>query len=121
MLPPRAPFNASGFIDGNVVSLPEKLFPAGRSGGRRKLVAHIDNAPAHNSRTAQIFFGHNQLRMPSHPLYSPNISPSDFYPFGTVKSTLIGQKIPDEIDFLEAVTEILNDNSDAELQCFFQS
>jgi hypothetical protein len=56
----------------------------------------------------------------AHPLYSPNISPSDFYLFGTVKSALMRREIPDEIVLLEAVTEILNGISDAELQRVFQ-
>jgi hypothetical protein len=45
----------------------------------------------------------------------------DFYLFGKVKSAPIGRKIPDEIDFLEAVTETLNSISGAELQCVFRS
>jgi hypothetical protein len=38
-----------------------------------------------------------------------------------VKSALIGQEIPDEVDLLEAVTAILNGISDAELQRVFRS
>jgi hypothetical protein len=34
---------------------------------------------------------------------------------------LIGREIPDEIDFLETATEILNGISDAELQRVFRS
>jgi hypothetical protein len=32
----------------------------------------------------------------------------DFYRFGKVKGVLIGREIPDEMDLLEAGTEILN-------------
>jgi hypothetical protein len=67
------------------------------------------------------FFGYNQVKRFLHPPHSPDISPSDFYRFGKVKSSLIGPEIPDEIDFLEAVTEILNRISDAELQRVFRS
>jgi hypothetical protein len=56
-----------------------------------------------------------------HPLYSPDISPYDFYLFGKVKSALIGQEIPDEIELLDAATEILNGISSAELQAVFHS
>jgi hypothetical protein len=41
--------------------------------------------------------------------------------FGKVKNELIGQEIPDEVDFLEAVTEILSGISGAELQPVFRS
>jgi hypothetical protein len=50
MLPQRASFIASWFIDGNMVYLVEKFFPVGWSSGRRTLVVHIGNVPAHNSR-----------------------------------------------------------------------
>jgi hypothetical protein len=59
--------------------------------------------------------------MLSHRPYSFNLSPSDFYVFAKVKSPLIGPEIPDEIDLLEAVIEILNGISDAELQRVFRS
>jgi hypothetical protein len=41
--------------------------------------------------------------------------------FGKVRNALIGRGIPDEINLLEAVTEILNGISDAELQCVSRS
>jgi hypothetical protein len=56
-----------------------------------------------------------------HPLYSPDISPTDLYLFEKVKSALIGRENPDEADLLEAVTEILNGISDAELQRILRS
>jgi hypothetical protein len=50
-----------------------------------------------------------------------DISPSDFYPFGKIKTVLIGREIPDEINFLDALTKILNGTSNAELQHVFQN
>jgi hypothetical protein len=67
----------------------------------------------------QAFFGHKPLKKLPHPPCCPDIFPSDFYLFGKVKSALIGKEIPDEIDRLEAVTEILNGISGAELQRVF--
>jgi hypothetical protein len=104
MLPPRASCNVSWFIDGNLVRLIEKFFPARWSAGRSKLVVHIDNAPADNSRTTQNFFGHGPLNRLPWPLSSFDISSSDFHLFGKVQSTLIRQEISDEIDLLQAVT-----------------
>jgi hypothetical protein len=69
----------------------------------------------------QNFFGHNPLKRLVHPSCSCDISPSDFSLFGKVKSALIEQEIPDEIDLLEAVTEILNGISDAELRRAFRN
>jgi hypothetical protein len=79
----------------------------------------LDNASAHNSRVTQNFFGHNPLKRLVHPSCSCDISPSDFSLFGKVKSALIGWEIADEINLLEALTEILNGISDAELQDLF--
>jgi hypothetical protein len=67
----------------------------------------------------QNFFGHNPLKRLQHPPYFHDISPSDFYPFEKVKSVLIGREIPDHIDFLEGIIEILNDILSVELQCVF--
>jgi hypothetical protein len=53
--------------------------------------------------------------------YYPDIPPSDFYLFGKVKRVVIKREVSDEIDLIEAVSEILNDISDAELQRFFRS
>jgi hypothetical protein len=93
----------------------ETFFPAGWSAGRRKLVLYLDNAPAHKSRMIQNFFGHNPLKTLPHLPYFTDISPSDFYLFGTIKSVLIGRKISDEIDIIDAVLEILNGISDTAL------
>jgi transposase len=69
----------------------------------------------------QNFFGNNPLnRLPLLP-YSPDISPSDFYLFWKVKSALTRRETFNEIDLLEAITEIFNGISDAELQGVFQS
>jgi hypothetical protein len=74
ILPPKASFNASPFIDGNLVSLLETFFPAGLSAEQRNLIVNIDNATSHNSRMTQNFFGHNRLKRFPYPPYSPEIS-----------------------------------------------
>jgi hypothetical protein len=67
------------------------------------------------------FHEHNPLKILVHSPYSPDISPSDFYRFGKVKRAMIEQEIPDEIEPLGAVTEILNGISSAELHVVFHS
>jgi hypothetical protein len=49
----------------------------------------------YNSKVTQEFCEPNPLKRLPHPPYSPDISPSDFYLFGKVKSTLIVRGIPD--------------------------
>jgi hypothetical protein len=65
----------------------------------------------------QNFCGHSPLERFPHLLSSPDISPSDFYLFGKIKIQLLGQEILDEISLFEAVSEILNAISPAELKC----
>jgi hypothetical protein len=102
-----------------MVPLVEKFASAGCSAGRRTLLVHIGNTLAYTSKTTQNLFGHNPLKSLPHPPYFFDVSPSDFYLFGNIGSTLIERKVPNEIDALEAVTEILNGISDAELQHIF--
>jgi hypothetical protein len=121
MLPPSISFNESWFTDGNLAPLVAKFFPVGWSAGRSKLIVATDNVPVHISRMIQDFFGRKPLKRLSYPLYFPNISPLNFDLFGKIKSALIGREIPDESDLLEAVTEILNGISYAELYRVFRS
>jgi transposase len=116
---PGASFNVSWLIDGNLVPLFDKFFPIGWNSGHRKLIVHIDNAPVHNSRMIQDFFRQNPLKRLQQPPYSPDMSASGSYLFGKVKITLIGREILDEMDLLEAITEILNDISGTNLQFVF--
>jgi histone-lysine N-methyltransferase SETMAR len=119
-LPPGDSFNASWFIDQNLVPLVQGFFHlAGVQD--KKLMVHVDNVPAHNPRMMRTIFEHDQLKRLPHPPYSPDISPSDFYLFGKVTGTLIRQEIPDETSLLDAVTEILNEISTDELQPIFRS
>jgi hypothetical protein len=76
---------------------------------------HIDNAPAHKSKMTQNFYWYDLLNRPPYPPYFPDLSSSDFYLLRKVKDVLIRREISDEIDLLEAPTEILNGISSAEL------
>jgi hypothetical protein len=119
MLPPGASFNASWLIDQNLVPLLDRFFPGGRDSRQKQLVVHIDNASARDARVTQNFFEHNPLKRLPRPLYSPDISPSDFCLFGKVKNALIGQEISGKIALLELVMEILGGISGNKLQAVF--
>jgi hypothetical protein len=84
-------------------------------------MVHVDKAPAPNSRTSRNVFEHNPLKKLHYAPYSPDASPSDFYLGEKVKGVLARQVIPDEISFLDVVTEILNGISTDELQRIFRS
>jgi hypothetical protein len=44
-----------------------------------------------------------------HPRYSPDLAPSDFWLFGYVKTSLVGQTFNEPEQLLEAITEFLNE------------
>jgi histone-lysine N-methyltransferase SETMAR len=56
----------------------------------RKLVVHADYARTHTAQKCRTFCEENGLRLASHPPYSPDLAPSDFFPFGGVKERLKG-------------------------------
>jgi hypothetical protein len=54
---------------------------------------HMDNCKGHNSRSATRKLRKFQVTGLSHPIYSPGISPCDFWFFGWSKDTICGQVI----------------------------
>ena len=55
-------------------------------GGVESFVFHMDNAPCHNSRATKEYLEENKVVRIDHPLYSPDLAPSDFYIFGYIKN-----------------------------------
>jgi hypothetical protein len=54
-----------------------------------------------------------------HLTYSPDLTPSDFWLFGHIKTSLAGPVFNDANQLLEAVTELLNVKQPSELQLVF--
>ncbi len=55
---------------------------------------HLDNAPAHVSVPSLAFYGENNVQLLSHPAYSPDLAPCDFWAFPTLKAKLRGRCFP---------------------------
>jgi hypothetical protein len=55
------------------------------------------------------FMETNRMRRALHPLYSPDLGPSDFFLFGDVKRRLSGCSFDDADDRPSVVEEILDD------------
>jgi histone-lysine N-methyltransferase SETMAR len=54
-----------------------------------------------------------------HPPYSPDLAPSDFWLFGDVKTSLVGQTFDEPEQLLEAITEFLNEIQPPEVAAVF--
>jgi hypothetical protein len=61
-LPLEAWFNASWFVDQNLIPLLDRFFPDEWDRKQRKLVVHIDNASINNAKVTQNFFEHSPLK-----------------------------------------------------------
>ena len=64
-----------------------------------------DNAPAHTSQVAKLLRLNADSK--SSPLYSPDMTPSDFYLFPKLKSNLRGTQFGSNEGAIEAVNEYL--------------
>ena len=53
-------------------------------------VLHHDNAPAHASLLIRSYLAKHQTSVVSHPPYSPDLAPADFFLFPKLKTTLKG-------------------------------
>ena len=60
--------------------------------GMQTISLHHDNAPAHSSNVVREFLTANNIDVLSHPPYSPDLAPCDFWLFSKLKKMLVGQK-----------------------------
>jgi hypothetical protein len=70
---------------------------------------HADNTHPHTAMVTLGFMERNATKKASHLLYSPDLSPSNFYLFGHVKKLLRGYEFADPEALLHAIEDILRD------------
>jgi transposase len=75
----------------------------------RRLVLHADNAKPHTLRNYRTFCAENGLRLATHPPYSLDLSPSDFFLFGHVKNRLQGIVSQSQDELLAGIREVLDE------------
>jgi histone-lysine N-methyltransferase SETMAR len=73
----------------------------------RRLVIHADNAKPHAARECRTFCAKNRLCLAVHPLYSPDLAPSDFFLFGHINHCLQGIAFPSSEKLFGAIHEIV--------------
>jgi histone-lysine N-methyltransferase SETMAR len=77
------------------------------AGNERKLLVPADNALPHTAKLSTQYFNENRMKSAPHPLYSPDLAPSDFYLFAYVKRCLAGLLFEDAEQLLAAVEGVL--------------
>jgi transposase len=98
-------FDSQYFVSNIMTKLVVNLFPQGRIPHARRLHLHLDNYRIHFSKVTEQFITQNQILSVSHPSYSPDIAPSDFWLFDRVKNSLAGRTFDEPEQLLEAITE----------------
>jgi hypothetical protein len=101
--------------------LHQVFFPTGRNPREKRLVVHVDNCSVHRSQTTRTFMQNNDMTDMPHPPYSPDLAPSDFYLFGTVKEKLEHDGITDEDQLFEVLVEILRSIPGEQLVAVFEA
>ena len=59
---------------------------------RRRISLHHNNAISHTSGQTTAFLGTQNIDLMSHPAYSPDLAPNDFFLFPFVKNKMRGQR-----------------------------
>lgn len=80
--------------------------------GLRGLMLHHDNAPAHTAFATREFLASEGVLLLSHPPYSPDLSPCDFFLFPFVKKQLRGTRFESPEDAVRAFTRAIEDIDD---------
>ena len=68
-----------------------------------------DNTPSHSSRVAVASVKQCGFELLSHPSYSPDLAPSDFYLFPKLKENIRGQVFDSDDDIMSVVDTWLHD------------
>jgi len=68
---------------------------------------HQDNAPAHTALSVHQFLMKNGMTTASHPFYSPDLAPCDFFPFPRMKRDLKGKRFQNVEEVREKTTVAL--------------
>jgi hypothetical protein len=68
---------------------------------------HADNAPPHTAKLSSQYFNENRMKSAPHPLYFPDVAPSNFYLFGYAKRCRAGLSFEHADQLLAAVEGVL--------------
>jgi histone-lysine N-methyltransferase SETMAR len=73
----------------------------------KRWLIHMDNARPHNSGQTQKCIEASRAEPLSHPVYSPDLAPTDFFLFRYIKGKLSDYNCENREDLLNGITAIL--------------
>jgi len=96
--------NAAYYSDLLATDMKEKIRSKRKTGGKRVALLQ-DNGRPHTAKTTLETLWKLKWNLLTHPPYSPDLAPSDFYLFGRLKSDLQGMRFTDDDDTIQTVRE----------------
>jgi histone-lysine N-methyltransferase SETMAR len=89
--------------------------------GTKSMKIHMDNCRVHNAADTTAILCRLKLTRLTHPPYSPDLSPCDFWFFGRAKTAFRDQSFADADELLEALTNLFDSITFEELQSVFKN
>jgi hypothetical protein len=105
-VPKGTTYDTTFFCDVVTPNLLENVCAGSRRRKLKGIVMHLDNARPHNSKKSNECLTEFRARRVSHPAYSPDPAPSDFFLFGTVKAELQNYEIHSREDLILVIRTI---------------
>ncbi|CAH1982957.1 unnamed protein product [Acanthoscelides obtectus] len=79
-----------------------RLFGCSKVKPERRIVLHQDNASSHIAHKTRQCLTEENVELLDHPLYSPDLSPNDFFTFPKIKDRLRGQRFQSQEEAVDA-------------------
>ncbi len=84
------------------------MWRGGFQGNKDKdFLLHMDNAPSHVAVRSLAFYGENDFELLSHPAYSPDLAPCDFWAFPYLKAQMRGTRYGTIQELQQAIKTLL--------------
>jgi hypothetical protein len=98
-------YNTTFFVESVVPDLVEYIYQESRRKTLRGIMVHLDNARPHNSIKTETALTATKARRIPVPVYSPDLSLSNFFIFGIVKERRSGTSCNSPDKLISAISE----------------
>jgi [histone H3]-lysine36 N-dimethyltransferase SETMAR len=105
----RKTVNAQWYTEVCLPKVFDKLQEERPSAGLRGILLHHDNAPAHTAAATLNFLHDSGVQLVTHPPYSPDLAPCDFFLFPKAKQQLRGKRYESANAAVAALNDVLSD------------
>ena len=120
-IPDGCSMNAQHFVDVVIPKIKQSKAYIDAQKAKTKLVLHMDNSPIHRSAAVKDALQKAGIETAPHPAYSPDLAPSDFYLFGTLKNAAKTLQFNDVFEIERWIKSKFDAISRSELQSVFDS